>query len=393
MPDEELIARMDRLRDGMRLHGLDAYIVSSEENIWYLTRLVYRPEERPFFIVIPVDGRPTLVVPMLEARHLGRPPIDSDVVAYWEYPSPKGSGWADVLRETIKGAKSIGVEGKMKAVVAQELSGLSLSVVDAVEELRLVKSPAEVALIRKSAAIASASMGRLLKAVCKGSSVVESFIVSKSVQTDLIKSGEFNPLATALLTAAWPAPLSSMPHSVPPLGARFGGPGPNVAMCYFRINGYAAECERTFFLDPPGAEDLERFAEISEARRRAFALLRPGVRCSEIDAAANGYLRSRGFPERLLHRTGHGIGLGNHEEPWLAEGDDRQLRENMIVSVEPGLYFDDRGGYRHSDTVLVTKDGYEVLTDYPDSIESLTLGNGGLGARLKGRVIRSALGM
>lgn len=392
MSNRELVARIERMKDELRRRGLDAYIVSTEENIWYLTGLVYKPEERPFFIVIPAEGRPTLVVPTLEARHLGAPPIDADVLSYWEFPSPRGSGWMDVLHRVVKKAESVGVEGKMKASILQELSDLSPTPTDVLEDLRLVKSPFELDCIRKSAAVASTSMATLLKTVCRGASVVESFMVSKSVQTDLIRSGVFNPLSTYLLTAAWPAPLSAMPHSVPGLGERFGNPGPNVAMCYFRINGYAAECERTFFLDPPGAEDRERFTAVMEARRRAFGVLRAGVRCSDLDAAANGFLREEGYADRLLHRTGHGIGLGNHEEPWLAEGDDRELQENMVVSVEPGLYFDERGGYRHSDTVLITKEGYEILTSHPVSLEELTLGGGSLGARLKSRMIRSALG-
>jgi Xaa-Pro dipeptidase len=393
MQNPELGTRIDRMKGELRRRGLDAYIVATGENIWYLTNLVYQPEERPFFIVIPAEGKPALIVPTLEARHLGTPPIESDVLAYWEFPSPEGSGWVDVLRKALKGAKSIGIEGKMKSSIVRGIQDLSPVVVDVVEDLRLVKSPLEIGKIRESAAIASVSMHRLLRTVCRGGSVVEAFTVSKSVQTGLIKAGTFNPLSTYLLTAAWPAPQSSMPHSVPALGMRFGNRGPNVAMCYFRVNGYAAECERTFFLDPPEAVDIERFEIISEARRRAFALLRPGVKCSEVDAAANGYLRDQGYQERLLHRTGHGIGLGNHEEPWLAIGDDRELREHMVVSVEPGIYFDDRGGYRHSDTVLITRDGYELLTDFPVDIENLTIGNGSLGARFKSRLVRSALGM
>ncbi|MBU0927129.1 MAG: Xaa-Pro peptidase family protein [Spirochaetes bacterium] len=375
----------------MRRRGLDAYIVSSGDNIWYLTGLVYQPEERPFFIVLPAEGRPTLIVPTLEARHLAAPPIDCDIAVYWEFPSPKGSGWSDILRKTLKGARSVGVGGKMKASVIEEIRDLSPAVTDIVEELRLVKSPVEVGMIRRSAAIASAAMGKLLKSICKGGSVVESFMVSKSVQTGLIKSGAFNPLSTQLLTAAWPAPQSSMPHSVPSLESRFGNRGPNVAMCYFRVNGYAAECERTFFLDTPSPDDVERFALIAEARRRALAALRPRALCSEIDEAANGYLREKGCSEQLLHRTGHGIGLGNHEEPWLAEGDDRPLREGMVVSVEPGLYFSDRGGYRHSDTVLITEDGYEILTSYPVSLEEMAIGGGSVGARIRSAIVRSAL--
>jgi Xaa-Pro aminopeptidase len=380
------------MKDELRQKGLDAYIVSTEENIWYLTNLAYKPEERPFFVVVPVEGKPTLVVPALEERHLGTPPIDSFVAAYREFPAPTGKGWADVLRSAIKGAKNVGIEGKMKTYISTEIQGFSPVVIDIVEGLRLEKSAYEIGMIRKSAKIASSAMGRMLRGLYKGATVVESFMVSKTTQKDLIKSGEFNPLSTYLLTAAWPSPSSSMPHSVPGLDERFGA-GPNVAMCYFRINGYAAECERTFFIDPPSAEDKERFKDIMEARRRAFAILKPGVLCSEIDAAANGFLRAKGYEGNILHRTGHGIGLGNHEEPWLAEGDDRTLRENMVVSIEPGIYFEARGGYRHSDTVLITKDGYEILTHFPVSLEELSLGSGRLIAKAKGKIIRSALGL
>jgi len=392
MPNAQLDDRISRVKDLLRLKSLDAYIVSSEENIWYLTNLVYKPEERPFFVVVPVEGKTTLVVPALEERHLGNPPIDSFVVAYAEFPAPAGKAWADVLRKSLMGRKSVGIEGKMKACIAAELKGFSPTVVDIVEDLRLVKSDYEIGMIRKSADIASAAMGRLLKGLYKGASVVESFMVSKATQTDLIKSGQFNPLSTYLLTAAWPSPTSAMPHSVPGLGETFGS-GPCVAMCYFRINGYAAECERTFFLDPPSAEDRDRFGDITEARRRAFAILKPGALCSEIDTAANGYLRAKGYAENILHRTGHGIGLGNHEEPWLAEGDDRPLVENMVVSIEPGIYFDARGGYRHSDTVLITKDGYEILTDFSVSLDELTLGGGSFVSKVKGTIVQSALGL
>ena len=134
MQDPELGARIAGMREELRRRGLDAYIVSSGENIWYLTNLVYQPEQRPFFIVIPAKGKPTLIVPTLEARHLGTPPIESEVLAYWEFPSQAGSGWADVLRRTLKGAHVIGIEGKMKASIVREIQDLSPAVVDVVED-------------------------------------------------------------------------------------------------------------------------------------------------------------------------------------------------------------------------------------------------------------------
>src|SRR5699024_1821515 len=129
----------------------------------------------------------------------------------------------------------------------------------------------------------------------------------------------------------------------------------------FRINGYASECERTLFLEKPSETEEELFHHMMNARNEALKILRANVKASEVDAAANDYLGKYGLKSHLLHRTGHGIGLGNHEAPFLAEGSDEILQENMVVTVEPGIYIEGVGGYRHSDTVLITKDGYELL--------------------------------
>jgi Xaa-Pro dipeptidase len=92
-----------------------------------------------------------------------------------------------------------------------------------------------------------------------------------------------------------------------------------------------------------------------------------------------------------LHRTGHGIGLGNHEGPWVAEGSDDRLAENMVISIEPGIYLRDLGGFRHSDTCKVTKDGYEALTQLPMDLDSLLMRNWKPFTRIKGRFVRRAL--
>ena len=89
-------------------------------------------------------------------------------------------------------------------------------------------------------------------------------------------------------------------------------------MSYLRVNGYAAECERTFCLAPPTEQHQKMFAAMEEARKRAFAMIRSGVKASDVDKAAMDYLKDTGYGEYLLHRTGHGIGQGNHEGPWVA---------------------------------------------------------------------------
>ena len=164
-------------------------------------------------------------------------------------------------------------------------------------------------------------------------------------------------------------------------------------MSFLRVSGYAAECERTVFVKKPSQREKELFALMTEARKAAFAVIRPGTPCAEVDAAANGYLRDRGLGPCLLHRVGHGIGLSNHEGPWLSEGSTYVLAENMVVSVEPGIYLPELGGFRHSDTVLVTGTGFEVLTKSPTALEELVFTTPHPLRKAKGNMIRKALGI
>jgi Xaa-Pro aminopeptidase len=160
-----------------------------------------------------------------------------------------------------------------------------------------------------------------------------------------------------------------------------------------RVNGYAAECERTFFLKPPASEVITAFKTMLEARRRAFEMVHPGASCAEIDCRTKEFLQKEGYGDKLLHRTGHGFGLGNHEGPWVAEGSQEILKENMFISIEPGIYLPGIGGVRHSDTVLVTNIGYEVLTQYPTELDRLTVTSYKPIKRLVGIITRRAVGV
>ena len=110
-----------------------------------------------------------------------------------------------------------------------------------------------------------------------------------------------------------------------------------------------------------------------EARRIAFELLRPGALMSEVDQATRDCFEKNGYLENLLHRTGHSFGVTGHEAPFLAIGYDRVVEEGMLFSIEPGIYFEGIGGFRFSDTVLVTESGNVSLTSAPETLEELTL--------------------
>jgi Xaa-Pro dipeptidase len=268
------------------------------------------------------------------------------------------------------------VEPSLRRNVADELRDSRVLVAPLVEELRLVKSPDEVTMIRRAARFADQGAEELLAAAYYGATAAEGFARTGALNKSIIRQvADWEVLRTRVLLATWAAPRSAQPHSVPDLNDRLRE-GPHVALAFLRVNGYAAECERTFFTAPPSREVERAFRAMEEARGIAFKMIRPGVACREIDAAVNAFLRAEGYAgeECRLHRTGHGIGLGNHEAPWVAEGSADVLAENMVLSVEPGIYLKAESGYRHSDTVLVTRDGCECLTRCRADVHSLTIG-------------------
>ncbi len=388
---EEYGLRRKKLQKKVADRKLDAFLVSSAESIYYLTGTFYVQQERPFFVVVWPDAAPVLVVPTLEKVHMQKAGI-GDVLSYWEYPSPKGLGWSDKLLNLLAKVSKLGVEPTLSLEIAGRLEDFSTEAYPLVEHLRLVKSSAEIAMITSAARYADLGMEKILAASYYGATVLEIFSQSRAIQTQVLKDGEFEPSTSMFLTAAWPAPFSSQPHDIPKINDKLKD-GPLVAMSVLRVNGYAAEVERTYFHRSPTLEVKKAFEAMLEARRQAFALVKPGVKCADIDVAANGYLKEQGYGDYLLHRTGHGIGLGNHEGPWIAEGNEEILQENMVISIEPGIYLPDIGGIRHSDTVLVTKDGAETLTKYPTDLKSLTITAKKPLARLKGKIIRKAVGI
>lgn len=386
MEGREYRQRMERLQSAVKQSGADVFVVTGQESIYYLTGASYKPMERPFFILVWPE-RAALLVPKLEQAHMQKAKGFEAVEAYWEYPSRKGEGYMDKLAALLADAGAVGIEPSCRAEIAEHLTGKTVRVLPLVETLRLVKSAVEVNAIRSAAKLADEGIALMRAAAYPGVTPLEEFSVARKLQTKVVMSGVYEPLESEFLTAFWPAPHSAQPHGIPPLGARLGK-GPAQMMCFLRVNGYAAECERTVFACPPAKDEAELFAHMLAAREAAFAVLRPGMRAEDVDAASRDYFAKHGLEQYMLHRTGHGIGMGNHEGPWLSDGSEHVLEENMIVSIEPGLYIPDIGGFRHSDTVLVTKGGYERLTTHPTALADVMIRGSKVGKRLKGALVR-----
>jgi len=385
--------RIERSQQQLKKEGLDSLIISEEEDMYYLTGLTYKSLERLFLLVIQAD-KVTFIVPEMEWAHLKSVDHVTEIKRYWEYPAQQPERWEDVLWGTVKDGRSVGLSGKTPFEISSFLQSMDIEVhqTSIIEQQRWVKSKAELECIRQSAKYCDFAIEKLNRMAYYGMTELEVFSIGRSMQQKIIKETDFDYLATQILVAAWPSRISHQPHGNPKVSDVFTE-GSHISLAFLKVNGYAAELERTFFTHKPTSEQKEAFEIMMEARRRAYAALRPGVNTAQIDAVVKNFLSQEGLESKRMHRTGHGIGLGNHEGPYLALGDEAVLQENMVVSIEPGIYIEGVGGFRHSDTVLITKDGYEVLTDAPDQLADCSFTRSRPFQKLKGAIIKRMYGI
>lgn len=393
----EYSRRHRALVDAIRTAGFEHHVVTGSENIFYLTGATFDPLERPFFLIVGANGSRAMLVPMLEVDHMHKAwGLSREALRFYrEYPAPSGEGWSERLLDDNLLSGSFSFDDGTPFMVGEVLRNAGGHPSDLLADIRMVKSDWEIEQIERAARYADWGVLQVMRAAWHGGSVAETYAPTQTLMRKIIREvPDWDALATKVIAAAWPAPLSAEPHSIPRMDDRLGA-GPHVAMVLTRVNGYAAECERTFFTISPTAEERETFATMTRAREIAFQMIQPGVACQDIDASVNVFLKAEGFGDwRIrLHRCGHGFGLGNHEPPWIAVGSPHVLNKNMLISIEPGIYTAGVGGYRHSDTVLVTEDGYRCLTQAPIAIDALVIGKTTVRHRFASYLTKRALGL
>ncbi|TMG16403.1 MAG: aminopeptidase P family protein [Chloroflexi bacterium] len=153
-------------------------------------------------------------------------------------------------------------------------------------------------------------------------------------------------------------------HGIQPGDVLVSGAGAN-------IDGYRSELERTMIIGEPTEEQARAFEAMLALQTRAIETMAPGVPAAEVELATLRLADELGVADNLRHHAGHSIGLEGHEAPFLDRGDDAVLEPGMVFTVEPGVYIRELGGFRHSDTVVITEDGRRVMTDYPSALKDL----------------------
>ncbi|MEN8173609.1 MAG: Xaa-Pro peptidase family protein [Chloroflexota bacterium] len=371
----EIVNRIEKVQANIRTQGLDAYVCHDPDNIFYLTNFANFVHERPFILIIPAAGSMTFLMPKLEEPHVRTRSVgEMEFVHYFEFPAPAGETWRDRLQEILTGFPQIGIESQCPIAVVNEIPGTP-RVTDIVEDVRLIKSDYEVGRIAHASQLMSEGHRLLLKEARPGRMVIDvhSLISSTLTRKLLLDNPESNMLNTKFSGVAQPPKIAHDPHNFTNTFMQFTEGGPHVTIVAGTANGYGGEIERTFFFGHVPEVARKPFNDMLAARALAFELLKPGIVMDELDRQVNDLLKARGYGDFLLHRTGHGFGVTNHEAPFLAEGDMREVEARMVFSIEPGIYIPGVGGFRFSDTVLVTEKGNISLTDGPETLDELTL--------------------
>ena len=387
IPAAEFQERRERLLEHVRRDGLSGYVLFGADTIQYFTGFWFLSNERPVIYAESVGGESAVFVPEFEVERTRAEAAFARIESYPEYPGIEhpmpifARVLADLgIRDAI-GADQDGYPGILgyKGPALSDAAGASVAALgETIEGMMARKSESEIALIRESGRWC-AHAHRLLQEYSRpGATEAEASLrAGRETTLAMLEAlGDVGGMSSSSgASAGYRGQIglrSSWAHAVAHnIELRAGDV--LVTETSAPIWGYNAELERAMVIGPPTDEMRRLFDHTLAAQRVAFDAIRPGATCAHVDGAVMRYFEQNDLLRYWRQHTGHGIGLRNHEAPFLDVGDSTPLEPGMVFTIEPGLYDPAIGGFRHSDTVVVTGDGMDVLTDYPSDLESLTL--------------------
>lgn len=390
---EEYDRRQDALRTELEKRGLSGAYLTDPVSIFYLTGFYMVSTERPAALVMPLVGAPGFVGPRLEEGHIDRKGGRISMIrTYFDYPGDTHpmEAIAEFLAEMGLAKGGVGTDNPAGYACQLGYAGPRLcdllprtefeDLGDVIPRMRHVKSEEEVALMRLSCRFADRAMEHLVAEIAEGVWDVEAGLsatlaatrdLGKELGTDYVQSvAGFAPVSVGFRGQIGPG--SAIPHIFATRRRLTAGDVLGAgASC--EMGGMRCELERTFVFGKPDAEQVRCFDAMVRAQQAAIEALRPGSPCAAADQAAWDVFEEAGLSDRTLHHTGHGLGLEFHESPFLDRGDATVVEPGMIFAVEPGIYLPGFGGFRHSDTVLVTDAGPEILSAFPRELAPCTV--------------------
>jgi Xaa-Pro dipeptidase len=385
----ELAARRERLLDHVLSRKLTGYVLFDEHYIRYFTGLVFLATERPVAMLANAAGELAAFVPEFELARVREETDFERIEVYREYPGPEhplqvlGRVVTDMGMSGRVGADQDGYPGILgyQGPALSDVTGDEVGLLAPfVESMIVRKSDAEIGLIRESARWCEHAH-RLLQSYSRPGATEAQASLRAGHEATLAMLASLGPsyggqqASSDGVSAGYRGQIgrrSAWAHAVAH-NIEFREGDLLVTETSAPIWGYNAELERAMVIGSPTDEMRRLFDHTVAAQQVAFDALRPGVTCADVDNAVLAYFEQNDVLPYWRQHTGHAIGLRNHEAPFLDVGDHTRIEPGMVFTIEPGLYSDEVGGFRHSDTVAVTPDGIDVLTSYPRDLESLTI--------------------
>jgi Xaa-Pro aminopeptidase len=389
IPSEEYATRVDHLLSKIKADGLSGVVLFDNHYILYYTGFAFVPTERPIAFAVNAAGERAMFVPRLETEHAKSHSIIQRVDYYLEYPYQPHP--MEVLKDMLLdmnfdgdiGADHDGYPWKLgyRGPDLSSLMGAKIhKITGFIEDQMMIKSEAEIALIRES--VKWGHLAHVLLQRYTRPGLTETEVSQRASQ-------EAN---LVMLDAIGPIYRAQSPFS-DGAGAGYRGQiGRNAAIPHSLANniifqegdvlvtgagapvwGYNSELERTMIIGNPSDDQKRMFDHMVALQDTAFSVLQPGAKCSDVDRAVRAYYDQHDLMPYWKHHVGHAIGLRYHEAPFLDLGDETVIQPGMVFTVEPGLYNPQLGGFRHSDTLLITDEGNEILTYYPRDLDSLII--------------------
>jgi Xaa-Pro dipeptidase len=346
-------SRLIRCRQEMKTHGFDHLIVSTAVNLFYLTGEWIESGERLMTLMVSPSNKPKLLIHQM-FQHEVSGIQDVEIVFWKDDQNPM-----DLLANMLGENSQVGIDKYWPSHFLISLMKLKPSVKwssasAVIDELRQIKTVEELDTLRQSAAIADRVMNRLIQADQFPST--EGQLVERMQQyfkEEGVKRFSFSPIIGFGENSAVPHHATSdrMSEGEHAVLIDMGG----------RYQEYCSDMTRTFYLGKPNDRFKEIYNIVLEAQLAAIAKVKPGALASDIDRAAREVIEQAGYGEYFTHRTGHGLGIEIHEEPYITGSNPQTLREGMVFSIEPGIYLPGEFGVRIEDIVVVTNDGVELL--------------------------------
>lgn len=364
-------SRFDKLNASLQTSELNAVILNPGPTLTYLSGLHFHLMERPIVLLFVKDHDPAIVLPELELQKVASLSYKLQVFAYPEQPSE----WDDAFRNAVK---ALGLNGRRIGVEPRQLrlleygylknNATNVEYSDAEEvltSLRLKKDQSEIESMRKAVKIAQSALEATIPSIKIGMTEKE---LSSELVVQLLRHGSEPELPFSPIVSG--GPNSANPHASPT--ERKLQSGDLLVIDWGATHdGYISDLTRTFAVGDVDDEYQKIHKIVQEANAAGRAAGKPGARCADVDIAARNVIEKSGYGEYFTHRTGHGIGMEGHEEPYM-RGDNEQLLEpGMAFTVEPGIYLPGKNGVRVEDNVVITETGADVLSDMPREIRAV----------------------